>query len=143
MLQRSQLVNVRIGAMTALAIAAFAVGCGGSDTQTEDDEHATTPQQAIAQIAKVRSGLAEALASYQSGDKRAADEQVGDAYLQHFELVEGPLGDVDHELTEQLEDMIREELREQIRDDAGAASVKALVRTIGAKLDQAESELES
>lgn len=135
--------KVRTGAaMAALAIAAFALGCGsGDDKAAPKAEHTATPQQAIAEIAKVRSGVAEALATYEEGDTGAADQQVGDTYLQHFELVEGPLEEVDPELTEQLEDTIREELREQIRADAGAARVKALVREIDAKLDQAETAL--
>ena len=135
--------KVRIGALAALALAGFALGCGSSsDDKAEEAEHNATPQQAIAQIAAVRSGLAEALATYRAGDVRAADEQVGDTYLQHFELVEGPLEEVDHELNEELEDTIREELREQIRSDAGAAQIARLVRAIDAKLDQAERALQ-
>jgi len=139
-------VKVRISAVVALALAGFALGCGSSsssDDKSEEAEHSATPQQAIAEIAAVRSGLAEALATYRAGDVRAADEQVGDTYLQHFELVEGPLEEVDHELNEQLEDTIREELREQIRADAGKAQIARLVKEINARLDQAEQALQS
>jgi hypothetical protein len=136
-------VKVRISVVVALALAGFAIGCGSSseDKASEQAEHSATPQQAIAEIGKVRSGLAEALATYKAGDASAADEQVGDTYLKHFELVEGPLEDVDHELKEELEDTIREQLREQIRADAGAAKVSALVQEIDAKLDKAEQLL--
>ena len=134
--------KVRIGALAALALAGLALGCGSSgDDKAEEAERGTTPQQAVAEIGKVRSGLAEALATYRAGDASAADEQVGDTYLKHFELVEGPLDDVDHELTEELEDAIREELREQIRGDAGKAKVARLVSEIDAKLDAAEQAL--
>lgn len=137
--------TARISVVVALALAGFALGCGSStnsdDKASEEAEHGTTPQQAIAQIAQVRSGLAEALATYKAGDAATADEQVGDTYLQHFELVEGPLDEADHELKEQLEDTIREELREQIRADAGAAKISQLVKEIDAKLDEAEQAL--
>lgn len=135
--------KVRIGApLVALALATFVVGCGSSEDKTsEEAEHSATPQQAVAEIGKVRSGLAQALATYKAGDARTADEQVGDTYLQHFELVEGPLDKADHELNEQLEDTIREQLREQIRADAGTAKVAALVHEIDAKLDKAEQAL--
>jgi len=135
--------KARIGALAALALAGLALGCGssGDGDKAEEAEHATTPQQAIAQIAQVRSGLAQALATYKAGDASAADEQVGDTYLQHFELVEGPLDDADHELNEQLEDTIREELRERIRSGASATAVAALVREIDGKLDDAEQAL--
>jgi hypothetical protein len=138
-------VKVRIGAVVALALAGFAVGCGssGDSTSSEEAEHGTTPQQAIAQIGRVRSGLAHALATYEAGDASAADEQVGDTYLKHFELVEGPLEQADHELNEQLEDAIREQLREQIRADAGKAKIAALVQEIDRKLDAAEQALSS
>jgi hypothetical protein len=135
-------VKVRISALAALALAGFALGCGSSSKdKAQEAEHSTTPQQAIAEIAKVRSGLAAALATYKAGDAAAAGEQVGDTYLQHFELVEGPLEDADHELKEQLEDTIRETLREQIRADAGTAKVERLVREIDVKLETAEQAL--
>jgi hypothetical protein len=136
-------VKVRISAVVALALAGLALGCGSSseDKASEEAEHSTTPQQAVAEIGKVRSGLAQALATYKAGDANAADEQVGDTYLKHFELVEGPLEKADEELNEQLEDTIRERLREQIRADAGAAKVSALVHEIDAKLDEAEQAL--
>lgn len=135
--------KTRICAVVALGLAGLVIGCGSSndDASSEEAEHGTTPQQAIAQIGEVRSGLAQALATYKAGDVRAADEQVGDAYLQHFELVEGPLEEADHELKEQLEDTIREELREQIRADAGKAKITALVKEIDAKLEKAEQAL--
>lgn len=135
--------KVRISAVAALALAGLALGCGssGEEKASEEAEHGTTPQQAIVEIGRVRSGLAEALATYKAGDASAADEQVGDTYLKHFELVEGPLEDVDHELNEELEDTIREELREQIRADAGAAKVEQLVNEINTKLDAAEQGL--
>jgi hypothetical protein len=138
-------VKARIGAMAALlAIAAAAAGCGSSDSDSDREaaEHQATPPQAIAQIAAVRSGLTEALATYKSGDHAAADEQVGTAYLEHFELVEGPLEEVDHELTEELEDGIREHLREAMQDDAPTSQVRKLVDQLDAQLEEAKAALQ-
>lgn len=135
--------TVRIGAVAVvLAMSAFGAGCGGSDSKDAEAEHATTPQQAIAEIAKVRSGLAAALVTYKSGDTAAADEQVGDTYLEHFELVEGPLDKADHELKESLEDGIREDLRDQMKAKAPAAKVQASIDQLGTKLDTAVSVLQ-
>ena len=53
-------------------------------------------------------GADRALATYKSGDTKAAEDQVAEAYLQHFEDVEGPLEDKDAELKEKLEDAISE-----------------------------------
>ncbi|MGN6189670.1 MAG: hypothetical protein ACTHOE_12295 [Conexibacter sp.] len=135
-----------ISAVAAVGLAGLALGCGSgtNDGKTsEEAEHGTTPRQAVAEIGKVRSGLAQALATYKAGDAQTAGEQVGDTYLQHFELVEGPLGKADHALNEDLEDTIREELRDRIRAHASAARVSALVREIDAKLDRAEHALAS
>ena len=135
--------KVRISAVVALGLAGFAIGCGSSsdDGASEEAEHGTTPQQAIVQIGKVRSGLAQALATYKAGDVDTADEQVGDTYLQHFELVEGPLEERDEELNEELEELIRNEIRQEIKDGARAAEVAALVSEANAELDEAEKAL--
>jgi high-affinity iron transporter len=138
-------VKARIGAMAALlAIGAAAAGCGSGDSSSDSEaaEHQATPQQAVAEIAAVRSGLTEALATYKSGDRAAADEQVGTAYLEHFELVEGPLEEVDHELTEELEDGIREHLREAMRDDASVARVRGMIEQLDAQLAEAKVALQ-
>jgi len=138
-------VKARIGiCAAALALGGVAAGCGGGDEgrDSEAAEHAATPQRAIAEIAEVRDGLATALATYRSGRRAAADEQVGDAYLEHFELVEGPLEEADEELNEALEDGIRERLREQMRDGAPVARVERLVRKLDAQLDEAAAALQ-
>jgi hypothetical protein len=137
-------VKTVIGAVALLlAIAATAAGCGGGERESDSEaaERQATPRQAIAEIAAVRSGLAEAMATYRSGDRAAADEQVGTAYLEHFELVEGPLEEVDHELNEELEDGIREHLREAMKDDAPLGRVSRLVERLDAQLAEAKAAL--
>jgi hypothetical protein len=128
--------------VAAVAAGMLAAGCGSSESSSEaSTEETATPQQAIQEIAAVRRGLDQAIATYRSGDKPTADEQVGDTYLQHFELVEGPLDKADKELTEQLEDGIREELRGLIKDGAPKARVENLHQEIEAELDKAEAAL--
>lgn len=121
--------------------AALVVGCGGDSEKKPEAEPSGSAQQALTEIGAVRSGLDEALATYESGDTKAADTQVGDAYLEHFELVEGPLEDKDAELKERLEDAIRERLRDRMQAKAPAAEVAKLVTRIQADLDRAETAL--
>jgi hypothetical protein len=119
-------------------------GCGdGDSSSSEKEEHeaAATPQKAIAEIALVRAGLAAGLAAYEKGDAQKADELVGDAYLEHFELVEGPLEEADEELNEELEELIREEIREEIKQGEKPAEVAALVEEANAQLNQAKKAL--
>jgi hypothetical protein len=133
--------KVRLALFTSLlSLSALAVACG-SDEKSEAEEHASTPAQAIERIANVRTGLDEAVAEYRAGDKKKADEIVGDTYLEQFEHVEGPLEKKNAELNEELEDGIREELREKIKSGASTQEVETLVADLKTKLDQAENAL--
>jgi high-affinity iron transporter len=125
---------------TFLAATALVSACG-EDKSEESEERSATPAEAIERIGNVRSGLDDALAKYRAGDKKSADELVGDTYLEQFEHVEGPLDKVNHELNEELEDGIREELRDKIKAGAPKAEVESLVRELKTKLDEAEAAL--
>ena len=130
--------------MTVLALSA-ALGlaaCGDDEESPEAETEATaTPQEAITEIGEVRTGLEDALASYENGDADAAAEAVNETYLQHFELVEGPLEEADEELNEELEHQIREELVAEIESGAPKGDVAGLVTDIEKGLDEAEDAL--
>lgn len=128
-------------ATLAVGLALAWAGCGDDEGGAEAEAPATT-EEAIAQIAEVRSGLDEAMATYAEGDAAAAADTVSETYLQHFEIVEGPLEEVDEELNEDLENRIREELVGEIEAGASDAQVTKLVAGIQADLDQAEKALE-
>ncbi len=133
-------------ALLALALAgAFALAACGDDssTSTEAEESASTPEVALTEIGETQKGLAAATDTYASGDATAASDQVQETYLQHFELVEGPLEEVDPELTEQLEEQIREELVASIEAGDPVPEVKALVKEIDAGLEDASAQLEA
>ena len=123
------------------AIAALAFAACGDDENGEESEAAATPEVAIEEIAAVRAGLDEAAAASADGDAEAAAETVNETYLQHFEIVEGPLEEVDEELNEELEEQIREELVAEIESGAPAKEVDALIAEIEAGLDEAEKAL--
>jgi hypothetical protein len=114
-----------------------------SETESEGEEATASPAQAIAEIGTVRKLLAQGVAVYKGGDADQADTIVGDAYLEHFELVEGPLGQRDEHLNEELEEQIREELRGMIKSGAPAAEVASFIERINRGLDQAEKVLRS
>jgi len=127
---------------TSLTAVALFAGCGDSDSgSTEASEQAVTPAKAIAEIGRVRLGLAAGLAAYKQGNAEKANEVIGNAYLEHFELVEGPLGESDEELNEELEDLIREELRDEVHAGADAAEVEALIAEANQELNKAEKAL--
>ena len=104
----------RLSPVLLLVFAALllaAAGCGGAD---ESDEESATPAEAVEEIAEIKTMLASAVPR-SAGDADAAEETVGDAYLEHFEHVEGPLGERNHDLMEELEEAISTELRNAIK----------------------------
>jgi hypothetical protein len=114
----------------ALAVA----GCGGDD---ESEEESATPAEAVAEIEEIKTMLGTAVDQVRDGDADAAEETVGDAYLEHFEKVEHPLGEEDHELMEELEEAISTDLRNDIKDGKSADEIQAAVDEIDADLDRA------
>ena len=126
--------------LTALAGTLAVAGCGGSDAEAE--EESATPAQAAQEIDQIETLLDDALAQYRDGDAEAAEETVGDAYLEHFEKVEGPLGDEDHEFMEELEHRISTEIRDEMKDDAPVAEVEQLIGQTKQDLAKAQAMLQ-
>ena len=133
--------NRRSTALLALlaALVLVVAGCGGSD---EPDEESATPTEAVGEIEEIKSLLATAVQQVRDGDSDAAEETVGDAYLEHFEHVEGPLGERDHDFMEELEEAISTDLRNEIKDGGTADEIEASVEEINVDLDRAVELLE-
>jgi hypothetical protein len=87
--------------------------------------------------------LATAVDQVRQGDADAAEETVGDAYLEHFEHVEGPLGERDHDFMEELEEAISTDLRNDIKAGKTADEIEDAVEEIESDLDRAVELLES
>src|SRR5215207_722187 len=126
--------------LTALAGTLAVGGCGGSNAEAEDES--ATPAQAAQEIHQIEALLDDALAQYRDGDAEAAEETVGDAYLEHFEKVEGPLGDEDHEFMEELEHRTSTEIRDEMKDDAPVAEVEQLIGKTKQDLAKAQAMLQ-
>ncbi len=125
--------------LLALTLAGAGAGCGSDDA----DEADVTPAAAAAEIDTIKSMLDDALAKYEDGDAEAAEELVGDAYLEHFEEVEHPLEEADEELMEDLEHTISTEIRTKMNDGAPAAEVEQLIVVTKADLDRAKAALQN
>jgi len=130
-------------AITAVVAAIGLAACGDSSDETSTEAEASvTPAMAIEEIGAVEDGLAASVAAYEKGDADQAEELASTAYLEHFELVEGPLEEADEELNEHLEELIREELRAAITEGAAVADVKKLVAEANDGLDEARTILQ-
>jgi hypothetical protein len=123
--------------------AALALGACGSDSNADSgsSEKQASPAVAIKEIGETRDALTAALATYEGGDEKAAADQAAEAYVQHFEEVEGPLGQKDAELNEHLEAAIGQDVRNAMKDGKPAAEIEQTVQAILADLDKAEAAL--
>jgi hypothetical protein len=125
----------RLIIMPLLALAT--AGCGSSGSEHETASAATARKE----IAATRAALRDALASYKSGERAKAVDQVSEAYVSHFEEVEGPLEGKDDELKESLEHAIADDLRADMKAGKPVAAVQRRVDAIAADLDRAQAAL--
>ena len=125
--------------LVVIGAAALVAACTTPAASVAPSASTLTVQE---QITATKAGLDEALAAYQTGDEAKADQLAGDAYLEHFEFVEGPLDAVDKELTEELEDLIRDDLREAIKAGKPVSEIEAMINEARTKLDEAAQKLQ-
>jgi hypothetical protein len=125
-----------------LVLMLSAVALAGTACASSDDDEETSPSAAVAEIDEIKAMLDTGLAQYRSGDQEAADTTVGDAYLEHFEHVEDPLGERDHELMEDLEHRISTEIRDEMKDGTPPDQVATLIAETKADLDTAKARLQ-
>jgi hypothetical protein len=129
----------RTASLTLIAGSLALTACGGSSSP----EHETaSPAVARKAVRETRAALKAAAATYKRGDKKGAQEQVAEAYVSHFEEVEGPLEGKDNELKESLEHAISMNLRASMKAGKPAAAIEAQVNAIAADLDKAEATLQ-
>ncbi len=81
--------------------------------------------------------LNNAKQEYRNGNSQNAFDLVSEAYLDNYEFVEGPLGEVDHELMEKIEIDMREDLRNMIKSNAPISEVDAQIDMILLDLEEA------
>ena len=139
MLSKVRLLVLVIASCGALGVG----GCGDDDGDGSKGaaEEQSTPAVAVEEIGETETALDNAVTQLRAGDRKQAEETVAEAYLQHFEKVEGPLEKADPELNEELEEAISGELREKIRSGASVREVTKLVADIKDDLATAEGKL--
>jgi predicted secreted protein with PEFG-CTERM motif len=93
----------------------------------------------IEYIIEIERLLNQAKNEYRSGNTQLAFDLVSEAYLDNYEFVEGPLGEVDHDLMEKIEVDMREELRSMIQSNASFDAVDDQVDMILVDLSEAKT----
>jgi hypothetical protein len=126
---------------SSLALAACGSDDSSSSTSSEPEQENTSAATALREVGETRDALKSALATYKDGDAASAQEQVAEAYVSHFEEVEGPLEDKNEELNEDLEHAISDDLRQSMKAGKPVAAVERQINEILADLDKAEAAL--
>jgi hypothetical protein len=129
-----------LSAAAALVSSLALAACGGESKESAEHEPAS-PAVALKEAGETRDALTAALATYKNGDKKAAEDQVAEAYVQHFEEVEGALEAKDAELKEELEHAISGDLRDAMKQGKPVSTVESQVKAVIADLEKAEAAL--
>jgi hypothetical protein len=130
------------GASPSPAPATAAPTVGASTAPTSAGGSAAASFDAKAEVDAVTAGLDKALELYKAGNQQGALDEIAETYEEHFEKIEDPLGDVDHDFMEDLESLIATKIRAAITGNQPAAAVEALVTEAKAKLATAKGMLQ-
>ena len=136
-------------ALAALLVVAACTGTGATTTATPRPSAAASvpastaaaPVDLAAEINATVAGLATALTAYTAGDKQGALDAIAETYEEHFEDIEDPLGDVDHDFMESLEELIAVKIRAAINEGKPVPEVAALVAEANTALEKARDLL--
>ena len=129
--------HVLPAAALVASLALAACGSESSESKPESANAATALEEARA----TKDALTAALETYKDGDQKAAENQVAEAYVQHFEEVEHALEEKDAELKEHLEEGISTELRDAMKAGKPVADVESRVEALVADLEKAQAAL--
>jgi hypothetical protein len=107
----------------------------GIMAQEENDEAENNP---LTILSTIRTLLNQSITELNAGNYTGASELVDIAYIDNYEYIEGPLEELDSELMEETEVMIREDLANAIEDKKTLEEITTLHNNIKSNLDKAE-----
>jgi hypothetical protein len=107
----------------------------GIMAQEENDEAENNP---LTILSTIRTLLNQSITELNAGNYTGASELVDIAYIDNYEYIEGPLEELDSELMEETEVMIREDLANAIEDKKPLEEITTLHNNIKSNLDKAE-----
>jgi hypothetical protein len=116
----------------------FGYGFGFNFSNGQESEKERQPAEIINEI---RCLLNQTVSEYQSKNTTGALALAEDAYLENYELIEGPLAEQNQTLMEDTEVMLREDLRNLIKDKSPESDIQVLVEKINSNLNSAEMVL--
>ena len=115
---------------------AFAQGTTESDAAAGEEAQSTSDPLEL--ISTIQSLLNQAVVEYGNQNFTGAAELAQIAYLDNYEYLEAPLGQLDPALMEATEIMIREDMQNSIESRVPLSELKQLVNTIDGNLITAQ-----
>ena len=89
-------------------------------------------------LTNIKNLLQKSITELNTGNSTGASELVDIAYIDNYEYIEDPLKELDQDLMEQTEVMIREDLASAIEDKKPIEEITTLHNNIKTNLDKAE-----
>ena len=103
--------------------------------QEENEEAESDP---LTILSNIRNLLDKSITELNTGNYTGASELVDIAYIDNYEYIEDPLKELDQDLMEETEVMIREDLASAIEDKKPLGEITTLHNNIKSNLDMAE-----
>ena len=103
--------------------------------EAQEEEEKSDP---LTILSNIRSLLDKSIAELNAGNYTGASELVDVAYIDNYEYIEDPLKELDQDLMEETELMIREDLASAIEDKKPLDEITTLHNNIKSNLDMAE-----
>jgi hypothetical protein len=104
-----------------------------SNAQEENEEN-----DPLTILTNIKNLLQKSITELNAGNSTGASELVDIAYIDNYEYIEDPLKELDQDLMEQTEIMIREDLASAIEDKKPIEEITTLHNNIKTNLDKAE-----
>lgn len=89
-------------------------------------------------LSNIRNLLDKSMTELKAGNNTGASELVDIAYIDNYEYIEDPLKELDKDLMEETEVMIREDFASAIEDKKPLDEITSLHNNISSNLDMAE-----
>ena len=103
--------------------------------QEENEEAESDP---LTVLSNIKNLLDKSITELNTGNYTGASELVDIAYIDNYEYIEDPLKELDQDLMEETEVMIREDLASAIEDKKPLGEITTLHNNIRSNLDKAE-----
>lgn len=127
-------ISLSMGSMTTNSV--YAQGTTESDAAASEEAQSTS--EPLELISTIQSLLNQAVVEYGNQNFTGAAELAQIAYLDNYEFLEAPLGQLDPALMEATEIMIREDMQNAIETRVPLSELQQLVNTIDGNLITAQ-----